>query len=175
VNKRNKHKLLVHNFVDNSVKWDNQPWGNRPQIGNARWMNNIFIGGGLDPEIVEDQTIYDRNVYYDSATYHPNDIHKLILNQPSNFNLEENIEGIRITLSIGSTVFGNSFSLIDSDYLNLPFKFPIETDVDFDGLRRKGKNMAGPFMDIKPGINSFVVYKYPKLYDRALEIIGGID
>ena len=40
----------AHNlFVNAPNKWENQQWGDRPKIGDDRWVNNFFVSEGPGP------------------------------------------------------------------------------------------------------------------------------
>ena len=159
-------------FVDCKQVWENQTWGDRAQIGNARWMNNIFIGGGLDAGIIEDNSIYSHNLYLDSATVSGLDAHSIISPVPSNVSIKESADGISLAFFIDQAVLDITYPLITADLLDLPFSFDATVSKDFVGNQRPLKNVAGPLAELNPGANEIVIYKFSPLYKKALKIIN---
>ena len=163
----------VHNiFINIKHQWENQGWGDRPQIGNARWMNNIFLGGGLDQKIIEDHSIYDFNVLLDQASDIPEDKNAVRMHNPTKYSFEEDNDGIYLIISLDREVFEIKYPIIDSEVLNLPFSFDISIDEDKNGFSRSNKNLAGPFVGLEPGENKVMLYKFSPLYKKALKLLG---
>jgi len=62
---------------------------------------------------------------------------------------------------------------VDSEMLELTFSFDALVFSDFFGkARQKSENKVGPFANLQPGSNEFVIYEYPPLYKKALSLIG---
>ena len=62
----------AHNlFIYTPQEWVNQSHKDRPAVANTRWMNNIFVGDGLNPDIEAMNSRYNRNVFLDGAVPHP--------------------------------------------------------------------------------------------------------
>ena len=158
-------------FVNCKQAWENQPWGNRVQIGNARWFNNMFIGGGLDSTIVEDNSIYSHNLLLDGASNVPFDKQSVISSHPSNVKILENDDGIVLSLTIDPKVLEKSCPIVTSEQLSLPFSFDATVAYDFHGKRRGPNNISGAFAGLDPGSNEIVIYEYSPLYKKALNLI----
>ncbi|MDH3650231.1 MAG: DUF1565 domain-containing protein [Saprospiraceae bacterium] len=163
----------VHNlFINTAERWNNQTHSGRPQIGNNRWMNNIFIGGGHDPDIVADSMVYDRNVFLDDAMPHPDETNAVISQTPTQVGIEETHELVRLVITVDESILNAGYPTVNSETLDLPFSFDATVTHDFLGKERQGENEIGPFSNLQPGQNEFVVYEYPPLYKKALSLIG---
>jgi len=162
----------VHNlFINSKHVWENQSWGDRPQIGNARWMNNLFIAGGFDTKILEDLTIYSNNVSLDSAVLSPLDQNAIVLTSPSNIIIEENEVGISLSIDLDQTFLENSFPKVTSAKIDLPFSFHLSFNADIEGNSRGENTIAGPFANLSPGNNKKLIYRFSPLYAKALGLI----
>jgi alpha-N-arabinofuranosidase len=157
-------------FINSRHQWENQGSG-RPQIGNARWFNNIFIGGGLNKNIIEDNSIYYRNVSLDNAAVFPADSGQVISSEPSDLTMEETNERIFLKFNLDSIVVEETYPIITLENINLPFSFDSTFDTDFYGMKREADNMPGPFLNMQEGENEFEVYRFSPLYIKALHLI----
>ena len=166
--------VWVHNmFISAEQKWGNQSFGGRPQIGNTRWLNNIFINKGLDPDIVADSVIYNLNVFLDGALPHPDDANAEANTTPTHIRVNETLQGISLTFTIDQEMRRGGYPIVDNEDFDLPFDFDATVDTDFYGnARQESENGAGPFAKLQPGINEFVIYEYSPLYKKALSLIG---
>ncbi|WP_430817884.1 right-handed parallel beta-helix repeat-containing protein [Carboxylicivirga sp. RSCT41] len=158
-------------FVGSKLKWENQPWGNRVQIGNARWLQNIFMGGGLDNAIVEDSSIYRSNVFIDGAGNNTADAGMVVLDVASNAVISEADHQIILSFDLPEAFFNNTFPVVDHEAIALPFSFDASVTTDFFGNIRTDKNLAGPFINLSAGSNNIVVYNFPELYKKAQKLV----
>ena len=162
----------AHNlFVNAEHKWENQPWGERPQLGNYRWVNNVFVSEGLDSEIVADDDKYDSNVYLDGASAHPKDSNAVSGTTPSEFKIKETEKGIMLSITLDEKVFESSYPAVNKESLGLDLEIDANIDQDFLGNDRS-KNLAGPITNLKPGENEVLIYEFTPLYQKAKGIIG---
>ncbi len=163
----------VHNlFVDTKHKWENQVWGDRPRVADARWMNNLFIGGGFDPEIDEDDAIYKSNVYMDEATQYPEDKNATTISTPSEFEVIETDDGLTLSFTLDEQFLATKLPVVSKEDLQLPFTIDASVKSDFFGNARNENNYAGPFTSLKAGKNEVLIYEYTPLYKKALSLIG---
>ena len=162
----------AHNLLINAKQiWENQTWGERPQIGNFRWINNIFVAQGLDSMIVADGEAYVSNVHVDGASVSPKDQTAFQSDIPSNYKLIETEKGILLVIEIDEKMLSKSYPRLTNSLLDLEFAFDVKLDVDFFG-NEKTNNLAGPFANLKPGRNEVLIYEYPPLYKEALSMIN---
>ena len=164
----------AHNLIINaSEKWINQTSGNRPQIGNNRWANNLFIGHGKDPDIVADSMVYHRNVFLDNASPHPDEDNAVISKTPTSIRVRELDQLVSLEFTIEEDVLSAGYPVVNNEAFDLPFDFDATVNSDFWGKpRSEDKNVAGPFAELRPGVNEFVIYEFTPLYFKALSLIG---
>ena len=158
-------------FIKSSIKWENQTWGDRVQIGNARWFQNLFMGGGLDAEIIEDKTLYNSNVFFDGASSHPGDTDLLVIDKSTNVSIKEENEQIVLSYNLDASLLDKEHPIVTNKKINLPFSFDASIKEDFFGNKREPKNIAGPFIKVNAGENKLVLYKFPPLYKKAKKIV----
>lgn len=158
----------AHNlFVNSAHIWDNQPWGDRPGLGDFSWLNNIFVGKGLDADIEAEGGQYDGNVYLDGAAAHPEDLSALISDAQCDARLEETEDGLVLILTLDKEVAKHQRQLVNTTLS----ESNLEISTDFFGENR-ASNQAGPFTNLQIGTNEVLLYQYPELYRKALGLVG---
>ncbi|PWJ42851.1 right-handed parallel beta-helix repeat-containing protein [Sediminitomix flava] len=166
----------VHNLFINCVqKWENQPWGDRVQIGDARWMNNMFMGkGGFDTKIVEDNTFYSQNAMLDSTIAQTSDQKSISSTVPTQVKLFEGSEGMVLTFDIEKELSKYATAILKNDQINLPFSFDTTIDADIHGLSRNvEENTVGPFAKLNTS-NRYLIYPYMSLYHKAKSMLDQV-
>jgi len=163
----------VHNlFVNAPQTWVNQTYQNRPVIGDARWLNNMFIGDGLSSSITPPDNRYNRNVFLDGAAPHPDDADAVIGDTATDTQVLETSQGVTLSFDVDEVIVSAGYPLVDDETLDLDFAIDATVDADFFGEQRSElSNSAGPFATLRPGRNEFTVYEYPSLYLKALGLI----
>ena len=159
-------------FLNSEHKWQNQPWGDRPQIGNSRWFLNMFIGKGLDRDIIEDNSMYNRNVYLDGARRMATDDDAVTGRSSTGANLQDNGTQITLRFKLEKAIVEQSYPHLSRKQLDLPFQIDPISMYDFEQSLRGTPNMAGPFARASKGVNKKVIYRYPENYDKALMLLG---
>lgn len=165
----------LHNlFLRTPQQWENQPWGGRPAIGNSRWHNNLFVGHGMFSGIKTRDSVFSHNVYVDGARAHAQDTHAVVRTGASaRAEIVKMNDGVRLELDVDRSVSEAMFPIVGDKSLGLNFAKDATVDTDFFGKRRdRNSNAAGPFAALKAGRNDFVIYEYPPLYRKALDLIG---
>ncbi len=163
----------VHNlFLNTPQSWENQPWGNRPPIENLRWVNNLFVGDGLNEAISGPDIIYANNVFTNGALPFEEDSNFILLENPIQVNIYSTDVGICLELNQTEELAENNGPLILNGYLEFPFSFDASVKDDFfKKARKKNKNLVGPFARLKNGINNLPVYEYTDLYKKAIKLL----
>ncbi|MCG8374774.1 MAG: right-handed parallel beta-helix repeat-containing protein, partial [Balneolales bacterium] len=163
----------VHNlFLNTPQSWQNQPWGNRPPIENLRWVNNLFVGDGLNEAISGPDIIYSNNVFTNGALPFEQDSNFVLLENPIQVNIYSTDVGIYLELNQTEELVENNGPLILNGYLEFPFSFDASVKDDFfKKARKKNKNLVGPVAKLKNGINNLPVYEYTDLYKKAVELL----
>jgi hypothetical protein len=164
----------VHNvFIKAAQKLENQTFGDRPPVGNSRWANNIFISEGIESGLEMDSVIYYQNLFLDDALPHPDDGDAIKSKLQSGVRVNATDQGVNLVFKVDRAVFDADYPIVDGEALHLPFSFNASVTHDFYGNERtEGENTVGPFADLKPGINEYIIYEYPSLYKKALSLIG---
>lgn len=162
----------VHNLLVRSAYiWENQPWGDRPSLGNIRWLNNLFVDEGLDPSIEADDIRYAHNAFLGAAPVHPHDANAIASDILPQLELRENEKGISLVITMDEKVIEKNYPVVRTSSLDLDFGVDATVGVDFFGKERT-QNLAGPFASLKPGKNELMIYPYPELYKKATGIVG---
>ncbi|MCR9249149.1 MAG: DUF1565 domain-containing protein [bacterium] len=159
-------------FIESKHGWENQPWGERVQIGNSRWMQNVFLGNGIDTAIVEDGSKYVGNVFGDGAIVVPEDETAVVLSSPTNFELIKKNEGIGLRLDLGKLFFEKNMSLVTNDAIGLEFGFDATINKDMKGNSREERTNAGPIIGLVQGKNEIIIHKYSDKYLKAKALFG---
>jgi len=129
------------------------------------------VGKGSD--IIADSVIYTRNAFLDNAQPHKDDSDAIVHRTPTNLRVVETDQHVSLVFKVDKSVLNAEYPIVDNNLLSLPFSFDAAVNRDFFRNNRKiGENVVGPFVNINPGINEFVIYKYPELYKKALSLIG---
>jgi hypothetical protein len=167
----------VHNlFVNTPQTWVNQDWGGRLPVGDARWVNNVFIGDGLNSSTAPWDNRYNRNVFLDGAVPHPDDADAVIGNTPTDIQVLETSQGVALGFQVDEATLSAGYPLVDNETLELNFAIDATVDADFWGEQRSElSNSPGPFATLQPGRNEFTVYEYPSLYLKAMCFTGCED
>ena len=162
----------VHNLLIESKQiWENQPWGERPQLGKLRWINNIFVAKGLDSTIVADNDRYENNVYLDGASANPKDSSAVKSDLSTDYRLLDTKEGIVLVMNLDEKILQNEYPEITHELIDLNFSIDVTNPTDFFGNDRN-QNFAGPFANLQAGKNEWTIYTYPELYKEALKMIN---
>lgn len=163
----------VHNLlVDAEHVLESQSWGERTSVGDFRWVNNVFVGKGLNTEVTVDKDIYSDNVYLDDATIHPKDTNPVSCEEPSQIKFIEKTDGVAMNIYMPEEVLTASNSVVNNELLELQFKPEIAVESDFLGNARSQTVTAGPFNNLNASLNQITIYEYPELYKRAVKYIG---
>jgi hypothetical protein len=167
----------VHNlFVNAPQIWVNQDYGGRLPIGDARWVNNMFIRDGLNASLAPPDNRYNRNVFRDGAVPHPDDTDAVIGNAPTDIQVLETSQGVALGFEVDETTLSAGYPLVDNETLELNFSIDATVDNDFFGEpRTESSNSPGPFATLQPGYNEFTIYEYPPLYLKAQCFVGCDD
>ena len=167
----------VHNlFINTPQTWVNQTYGGRPPVGDARWVNNMFIGDGLNSSLAPPDNRYSRNVFLDGAVPHPDDADAVIGNTPTDIQVLETSEGVVLGFHVDEPTLSAGYPLVVDDTLELNFDIDATVEADFFGEQRSElSNSPGPFATLQPGRNEFTVYEYPPLYLKAQCFTGCDD
>ncbi len=167
----------VHNlFVNTPQTWVNQDYGGRLPVGDARWVNNVFIGDGLNSSTAPWDNRYNRNVFLDGAVPHPDDADAVIGNTPTDIQVLETSQGVALGFQVDEATLSAGYPLVDNETLELNFAIDATVDADFWGEQRSElSNSPGPFATLQPGRNEFTVYEYPSLYLKAMCFTGCED
>ena len=167
----------IHNlFVNTPQTWVNQDYGGRPPIADARWVNNVFIGDGLNAGLAPPDSRYNRNVFVDGAVPHPDDADAVIGNTPTDVQVLETSQGVALGFQVDAATLSAGYPLVDNETLELNFTIDATVDTDFFGEQRsESSNSPGPFATLQPGHNEFMVYDYPPLYLKARCLTGCDD
>ena len=160
----------VHNlFIEAPQRWENQKWQNRPRIANARWLNNIFVTDGLDPEIDSDGGIYHKNAYLDGAEIHPDDkgaIKRTVTD--THAKVIETRRGITVLFNVDEVTRNAGYPIVTQEIIDLNFDIDATVANDFYGnMRVAPSNGVGPFAKLQPGGNEFEVFEFSKLYRKV--------
>jgi alpha-N-arabinofuranosidase len=165
----------AHNlFIHTPQIWVNQSHKDRPAIANTRWMNNIFVGNGLDSDIETDNSRYNRNVYLGGAVPHPDDANAVVrpVTEPQ-VEVIETRKGVILLFSVDEVTRNAGYPIVDNEALDLDFTFDPTVNVDFLGEPRNDQsNGAGPFAELQAGGNEITIYEFPALYWKALSLIN---
>jgi hypothetical protein len=167
----------VHNlFINAPQTWVNQDYGGRHAIRDTRWVNNVFIGDGLNSNIAPSGSRYSRNVFLDGAAPHSDDADAVIGSTPTDVEVLETSQGVALVFQVDEATLSAGYPLVDNETLELTFVIDATVDTGFFGEQRSElSNSAGPFATLQPGRNEFTVYEYPPLYLKALCFIGCDD
>ena len=165
----------VHNlFVNTPQRWENQTWGDRAAVGDARWLSNVFVEVGPQADIDADNSVFDHNVYLDGAVPHDDDRNAVTsADEGSKLTLVESNEGVSLSYFTEAVVPADH-PLVTHESLRLPFSIDVTVSKDFFGeARNDGSNRAGPINLSAMGDTDVSIYVYPGLYYRALQLIDG--
>jgi len=167
----------VHNlFVNTPQTWVNQDWSGRLPVADARWVNSMFIGDGLNASLAPPDNRYNRNVFLDGAVPHPDDADAIIGSTPSDVQVLETSQGVALVFEVDEATLSAGYPLVDNETLELNFEIDATVDSDFFAEQRTGpSNSPGPFATLQPGYNEFTIYEYPPLYLKALCFTGCDD
>ncbi len=167
----------VHNlFINAPQAWVNQDWGGRLPVADARWVNNMFTGDGLNSSLAPGDNRYNRNVFLDGAVPHPDDADAVIGNTPADIQVVETSQGVALSFQVDEATLSAGYPLVDNETLDLNFAIDATVDADFWGEQRSElSNSPGPFATLQPGLNEFTVYEYPPLYLKAQCFTGCDD
>jgi alpha-N-arabinofuranosidase len=134
-----------------------------------RWIGNIFLGGGLAEAPPAGGFVIDHNVFLDGAKPSRFDLHSVTDDPPAVVQVKASADQITIQWHMSPQAAELNVPVIDSAMLgrlglpNVRMENPdgsaLTIDHDyFDRLRPKGPGPAGPFGDVKAGINSYVLW-----------------
>jgi hypothetical protein len=113
-------------------------------------------------------------VYLAGALHHPEDRDAWIPESIAGVGVEETQEGVILKIEVSGDLAQRNTFVIQINEPSLPFSFDATIDLDFFGENRvNDRNLPGPFADLSEGATEILIYKYPKLYQRAVEIIRG--
>ena len=139
--------------------------------GDDRWYNNIFVGKELGKYGVEGLPVYiNGNVYLNGAQSYVNDKNFLERTEfKPNIRLESETGKMFLYISIDEAMLNLKNYMVTSDLLGKTIitrqKFeaanasPITFEKDFFGNNRNKNNpVAGPFEELKPGINKLEIW-----------------
>ena len=165
--------VLVHNLIlDTPHKWENQKWQDRPRLSNTQFLNNMFVGKGLDPKVDADDYKYSHNVFLAGAEKHPEDINAIEGSKGSNWEISTGETGLSLSMELDQNVVAAEFPVVLTENLASNFTINVDVTKDIFGQDRTTKNIAGPFAALQAGNNKVKIYKYPPLYLQALDLIG---
>ena len=164
----------VHNlFVNTPQQWVNQAYGDRAPIGDTRWMNNVFVGIGLQPGVEAENGVFADNVYLDGAEPHPEEIGAIVENTATHFAIYEDEAGVSVAFDLDRSIAATSFPLVDNESLDLPFSVDVTVGRDMIGDERtESNNVAGPFVALHAGRNTVPVHEFSPAYKKARKLIG---
>ena len=167
----------VHNlFINAPQTWVNQDYGGRLPVDDARWVNNVFIGDGLNSSLAPSDNRYNRNVFLDGAVPHSDDADAVIGNTPTEIQILETSQGVTLGFEVDEATLSAGYPLVDNETLELNFPIDATVDADYWGEQRSElSNSPGPFATLQPGRNEFTVYEYPPLYLKAQCFTGCDD
>ena len=167
-----RSEAWVNNLnVNTKPLWKNQDYGNRPEVGNARWYNNINIGFGLDKAPVVASNIMDHNLYLDGARKNSTEENSIELSFDPKFSVDYVFPNIQVTFDFPKLSKEINNPRISPEFLDLSLR-PIHqegmsVERDFHG-KSVSSDTFGPFSDIAEGANKFVIYTYPDHYKQAI-------
>ena len=147
--------------------------------GDNRYMNNIFVGGVKETEKrksglavyenAEFPMFVNGNVYLNGAQHFKNEKNQLIADYNPDIKIEEKNDGIFLVINIDKGILKMKNQLVTTELLGKakipvqPYTDPQGSSIiinkDFFGNNKNLKNpVAGPFENIKKGINELKVW-----------------
>lgn len=159
----------IHNlFVDTVPTWEDQDWDNRIPVSNSQWVQNIFVGKGLDdlPSHSPDMLV-SGNVFGSGAAAFPETENPALANS-----LDAQLA--RVDSCTFEVSLEGASDLAASRMPDLSF-LPVDLSRDFNGTNREGGGVvAGPFASFAEG-PAIVRVSAPPSYSLAQRYLSTLS
>ncbi|MDO3385893.1 right-handed parallel beta-helix repeat-containing protein [Gilvimarinus sp. SDUM040013] len=165
--------VMLHNlFLDIEHAWGNQDWQGRPTLADSYWLNNLFIGKGLDPEIEATDFHYRHNAYLAGAKPLPQEADATTLSGEVEWALHEDETGLSLQLTLPQSAEGLNVTPVKADMINLSLTITPSVPEGFAGSPRPTDYYApGPFVHLTPGRHSYPLLPLSERYQKAKAFI----
>ncbi|MCP8900954.1 right-handed parallel beta-helix repeat-containing protein [Gilvimarinus xylanilyticus] len=162
-------EVMAHNlFLNTEHTWGNQDWQDRPTIADSYWLNNLFIGNGLDPEIEATNFHYSHNVYLAGSKPLPNEDSATVIQGEAEWSLQQNLTSLSLQLTLPEAVATLSAPPVTADNIDLSLTINPSVPDTFSGTARPpGNHTPGPFAQLKPGTHVYPLLPLNNRYRRA--------
>ncbi len=169
-------EMWAHNlFIDTPPRWENQDWGNRVPVKNARWFNNIFVGKGLSEAPDEPTYEYGANAYFNGAAPSAAETDGFVSADEVDYRLEETEAGMMLYLTAPfENLPAPADDLANRVKPNFKIKGPVDDDLmaDFLSESRAETSQIGPFARPFDREEGRLIWAYDDQYKKALKLIG---
>ncbi|WP_020209784.1 right-handed parallel beta-helix repeat-containing protein [Gilvimarinus chinensis] len=166
--------VMLHNlFLDVKHTWGNQDWQGRPTLADSYWLNNLFIGNGLDPEIEATNFHYSNNAYLSGADALPQEKHAMTLPGKAEWSVQENATDLSLQLTLPPGTETLTATPINTQMIDLALTIDPTVSAGFSGDSRQTKQLKpGPFVDLTAGTHLYPLLPLSDRYLRAKAFIG---
>ncbi len=164
----------VHNlFLNVGTRWENQDYGGRPSVKNARWYNNIFVGKGLKDMPEAENYRANSNIYFDGAKMNSIEKSSIVSDKLPEIRILDLDQKVEIEITWPEKLSTMTESVLSAKFLELPIKNKKRKKLkhlfDFNGNKINGQGFYGPFIIEDSKTNRFTLIEYPEVYLNSLK------